>query len=76
MAQIFLEKLGAAEPYAKMIEAPEEVEVAVRGCLFVLNYSGEAKTITLHQKLRNVYTGKEETGAQTLSGYETRVYES
>lgn len=75
VAQVFLEKLGVAEPYVSVIEAPEAVEIAMRGCLFVLNFSREEQDVTLHQKLRNVYTGKEEAGRQTLSGYETRVYE-
>ena len=76
VAQVFLEKLGVAEPYAGILEAPEEIETAMRqNFLFVLNYAGEEQKITLHRKLRNVYTGKKETGQQTLFGYETRVYE-
>lgn len=83
-AQVFLEKLGAAEPYRDVIEASGDIEIAVRTketdgtrrrYLFVLNFSDEGREITLHQELRNVCTGKGETGQQMLSGYETRVYE-
>lgn len=84
VAQVFLEKLGVAEPYNGIITAPEDIEVAMRKSemdgldqkfMFVLNYSAEEQMIMLHKKLRNVYTGEVETGEQTLSGYGTRVYE-
>lgn len=101
-ARVFLEKLGVAEPYGEIIEAPKDVEVAVRvrgrtrvnerhggrgetgglpgggqsgRYLFVLNFVGEEQRITLKKPLRNLYTGREESGRQQLSGYETRVYD-
>lgn len=82
-AQVFLEKLDVAEPYHEIIEAPEEIEIAVRvkeedgSCrkyLFVLNYADRRKQIVLNQPLKNLFTGKVETGKKMLSPYETRVY--
>jgi beta-galactosidase len=75
VAQVFLEKLKAAEPYREWIEAPKDIEIALRNYLFVLNYSREEQTISLKKKMRNVYTGQEEEGEEKLAGYETRVYE-
>ncbi len=75
VAQVFLEKLKAAEPYREWIEAPKDIEIALRNYLFVLNYSREEQTIFLKKKMRNVYTGQEEEGEEKLAGYETRVYE-
>lgn len=80
VAQVFLEKLGVAEPYGQLFDAPKDVEAAVRGVegkesyLFLLNYSGSSQTVVLKRELENLVTGERETGRQDFSGYETRVY--
>lgn len=79
VAKVFLEKLGVAETFSKYISAGDRVEIAVRKkgeayYIFVLNFSGEIQDITLNMTLKNIYTGKNETGRQTISGYETRIY--
>ena len=80
VAQIFLEKLGVAEPYGSLFDAPREVEAAVRGgqgkdCyLFLLNFSGCSQSVILKRELENLITRELENGQQDFSGYETRVY--
>lgn len=82
VAQVFLEKLGIAEPFGEVVELPAEVELAVRseggdargGYLFLLNFSREPQAIFLKREMENMYTGGMEAGEQTLAGYETKVY--
>lgn len=79
IARVFLEKLGVADPYSDILEAPESIELAMRSredkkYLFVLNYSHEPQEIKIKKNLRNVYTDREENGTLALSAYETRVY--
>lgn len=82
-ARIFLEKLGLAEPYRNIIEVSEDIELAIRTkkagnniktYFFVLNYKNTPQNITLHRPLCNMYTGKEESGPQTLAAYETKIF--
>ena len=77
VTQVFLEKLGVANPYGEWIKANKEIEIAVRGehFLFVLNFSGEKQEILLKRPMKNQYTGLEESGRQILMAYETRIYE-
>ena len=77
-AEIFLQKLGAANPYRDIVTVPEECEIAVRSkngvrYLFVLNYEKHPVEITLHRKGTDLYTGNEIEGSQTLDGYGTMV---
>ena len=77
-AEIFLQKLGAANPYRDIVMVPEECEIAVRSkngvrYLFVLNYEKHPVEITLHRKGTDLYTGNEIEGSQTLDGYGTMV---
>jgi beta-galactosidase len=77
-AEIFLQKLGAANPYRDIVTVPEECEIAVRSkngvrYLFVLNYEKHPVEITLHRKGTDLYTGNEIEGSQTLAGYGTMV---
>ncbi|WP_246240515.1 beta-galactosidase trimerization domain-containing protein [Anaerocolumna sedimenticola] len=79
-AKVFIEVLGIASPYKKIIEAPDECEIAVRSkngkkYLFVLNYSKKPVTILLQQTLKNLYEDIEETGEIEIEPYGTRVYE-
>jgi beta-galactosidase len=78
-AAIFLTKLKFANPYGDNIEAPSDCEIAVRGkgdkqYLFVLNYSREARTVTLKKLMTDLYSGKTLTGAVEMPPYGTAVY--
>ncbi|MCM1027311.1 MAG: beta-galactosidase [Roseburia sp.] len=78
--RVFLEKLGAAEPYRELVRLPESCELAVREAedgrryLFVLNYLAEAAEIRLTRGMRNLLTGEEESGAVTLEKYGVGIY--
>lgn len=77
--RVFLEKLGVAEPYGKMISLPEGCELALREkegrCyLFVLNYTAEPAEINIHTSLYNLLEQREETGRQILEKYGVRIY--
>lgn len=77
-AETFFRKLNVINPYANLLELPEECELSVRikngvRYLFILNYSKEAKTIQVKTPLKNLYTGEMLQGEQTLAGYETLV---
>jgi len=78
-AAVFLKKLGIANPYGSIIEAPEECEIALRRkgdrmFLFVLNYSKQKKKITLKKQLTDLYTAKAVSGAFELPAYGTAVF--
>lgn len=77
--RVFLEKLGAAEPYGEIISLPEGCELALREkegrrYLFVLNYKAEPAEIHIHTKLYNLLEQEEETGRLTLEKYEVKVF--
>lgn len=70
---------GILEPFSKWIEAPEEVEIALRQkgeekYLFVLNFSAEQKNIILKKEMKSMYTGKMCLGDFCLQKYETIVF--
>ncbi len=63
----FLRKLGFAEPYAEVIELPEEIELAMRSkeskdFMFLLNYMNIPKEIHIKKPMKDLLTG------QTVSG--------
>ena len=77
-ARIFLEKLGAASPFADLAKVPAGCELAVRRkgdkrYLFVLNYESTPAVFTLYKRGTDLYTGKTVTGDITLEGYGTAV---
>ena len=79
-AEVFLKKLGAAEPYGNVLTLPQCCELAVRAkgdkeYLFVLNYSDEQQEIVLQSALDNVLTGQKEQGMMKLEPYGIAVYE-
>lgn len=79
-AKIFLEKLGAANPYADLVTVPQSCEIAVRAkgerrYLFVLNYDKNPVEIQLHKEGLDLYTQEKKSGAVKLSGYGTLVME-
>lgn len=78
-AKVFLEKLGAADPYADVINVPETCEIAVREnengkFLFVLNYLAEAAEIELKVPAKNLWTEEVESGTVELEKYGVKVY--
>jgi beta-galactosidase len=78
-ARVFLEKLGLAEPYAGIIETPEDCELVTRTgqnavYYFILNYSKKPAVLTLAKELRDMYTGKPLRGRVALPPYGTAVY--
>ena len=77
--RVFLEKLGAVEPYGEILSLPEGCELALREkggrCyLFVLNYIAEPAEIHIHTKLYNLLEQREETGRQILEKYGVRIF--
>lgn len=77
-ARVFLERLGAAEPYADVIELPETCELAVRKkdgvrYLFILNYEKEPAEIRLKKEMFDLYAQTTVNGVRTLPGYGTLV---
>lgn len=78
-AKVFLEKLGLAEPYGDVLTLPEGCELAVRSgeatsYLFVLNYHARPARLTLKRKLKNLWTGQDESGEMLLEEYGVKVY--
>ena len=72
--------LGILEPYADIVEVPEDVELVMREkdgrrFLFVLNYQAENRNIILKTAARSLITDRTATGLQTLPPYGTEVYE-
>ena len=77
-AKAFLEKLGAANPYAEAFDLPETCELAVRGdgearYAFVLNYLKEPATIAVKAPMEELLTEKTVCGALTLEPYGVAV---
>lgn len=78
-AKVFLEKLGAAEPFSAYVTAPEGCEIAVRQkdgvtYLFVLNYLKTPVSITLHRNGFDLISQTSVSGDAELAGYEAKVY--
>lgn len=80
-ADVFLKKLGFAQPYADIIEMPEMVELAVRikggkKYLFVLNYSPSDKEINVKLSMTDLLTQKRISGLTRLEKYGVMVLET
>ena len=78
-ARVFLEKLGAASPYADVLELPRECELAVREkdgrkYYFVLNYKKTPVKIQVKEALVDLYTGETVSGQVELEAFGTKVY--
>lgn len=81
-SKAFLCRLGAAQPYEEIIEAPEGCEIAVRrkpgtdgtAYLFVLNYQHEPVQITLKRPMRELTGGEMETGTVEMEKFGVKVY--
>lgn len=78
--EMLLEYLGVKEPFAKLIEAPEGVELVMRRkdgkeYLFVLNYQFEAQKIVLKQQMRSMFSGEAVTGEYEMPKFGVEVFE-
>ncbi|MDD3278304.1 MAG: beta-galactosidase [Lachnospiraceae bacterium] len=75
-----LQYLGILEPYADMVELPENVELSVRSkdgkqWLFLLNYTSTAQTVTIKKPMTCMDCGKTVEGTFTLEPYGAAVLE-
>lgn len=78
-AKVFLEKLGAAEPYGDMLCLPQGCELAVRSrdgirWFFVLNFLPRPALIELKTEMRELWTGRSLRGVQELEAYGVGLY--
>ena len=75
----FLKYADVLEPFADMISAPGECEIALRrkegkDYLFVLNFDKASKNILLTKNMVDMDTGETITGSVSLPPYGTKVY--
>ena len=78
-AELFLRKLGIAEPYGDVLEIPAGAELAVREkdgkqYLFVLNYEAEKITVNVKKTLQEMLAGETVSGEIQLEPYEAKVF--
>ena len=78
-AAVFLEKLGVAEPWSRVLDLPTSCELAVRQgeCktyLFVLNYLSEPAEITLKEEVADLLEGGQISGCIQVEGYGAKVF--
>lgn len=72
--EYLLDETGVKDPLSKTIEAPETVELAMRGdCLFVLNYKRENAVLELKKTMIDAVTRETLSGTVSLKGYGTLV---
>lgn len=78
-AELFLRRLGAAEPYGELLLLPKEVELAVRkkdgtAYLFVLNYQQRAVEIEVKRPMQELLSGQTLNGKLKMKPYEVMVF--
>ena len=79
-ARIFLERLGAADPFGGVFELPETVELAVREkngtqYAFLLNYDKNPVKIGLLRPVKDLLTGESLSGEKILPPFGTLTTE-
>jgi len=77
-ARVFLEKLGAAEPWKHAVELPESCELAVRekdgrAYAFILNYRREPASVVFHQEAFSLLDDRALGGAVEIPAYGVMV---
>ncbi|MEN9938730.1 MAG: hypothetical protein RLZZ387_5309 [Chloroflexota bacterium] len=79
-ATALIEQLGLSSPVAGWLDLPPPVELCVREredgagrLLFLLNYSAEAQTVTLHRAITDALSGQQVEGQVTLAPFDVRV---
>ena len=75
----FFAYTGILEPFANIVRAPEECEIAVRrkdgqDYLIVLNFARAAQVFTLKQSVTDLDTNTAVSGPVSLRPFETKVY--
>ncbi len=74
LAALFLDKLGAGEPYAGEISCPGEVELAMRvkgdsRYCFLLNFTGDTQSVFVKGAWRGAVSGTPVSGENVLPPY-------
>jgi len=74
------EHTGIIKPFAEFIDAPEDVELALREkdgrkFLMVLNFMPESRTIVLKKESVSLFSGEKVTGEFTLKPFGVEVFE-
>jgi len=77
-AEMILDHLGLLKPFADIVSAPQEIELAMREkngkkYLFMLNYKPRAMTVTLHEPVQSLFTGETLQGEIELASYSVEV---
>lgn len=77
--RVFLDRLGAAEPYRDRIELPESCELAVREkegtrYLFVLNYLSGSVKLQIKKEMYDLFRRENVNGEVMLEPYEVKVF--
>ena len=77
-AEMILNHLGLLKPFADIVSAPQEIELAMREkngekYLFMLNYQPRAMTVTLHEPVQSLFTGETLRGEIELAPYGVEV---
>ena len=75
----FLDDAGVLDPYRNLLSLPACCELAVkekdgRRYLFVLNYTSQPQTVTLHVTATDMDNQTEVSGDVSIEAYGTRVY--
>jgi len=79
-AAALIQRLGLASPVGDWLELPRPVELCIRAraktgerLIFLLNYSDEGQTITLHKAATDVLSGQRVQGAVVLAPFDVRI---
>jgi len=77
-AEMILDHLGLLKPFADIVSAPQEIELAMREkngkkYLFMLNYKPRAMSVTLHEPVQSLFTGETLQGEIELASYSVEV---
>lgn len=77
-AKAFVEKLGIARPWEKLLSLPDSCELAVRAkdgrqYFFVLNYLPKPACLEIKQEMKNLLTGEAIMGRTVLAPYGVMV---
>jgi beta-galactosidase len=79
-AAALIERLGLASPTGDWLDLPRPVELCVRQhpetgerVIFLLNYSDQSQTITLHKEVKNMLSGEAAQGTIELAPFDVCI---
>ncbi len=79
-ATALIKQCGLSSPVGDWLDLPQPVELCIRESadrneelIFLLNYSDEPQTITLHKTAMNIVSGQQVQGAVVLAPFDVRV---